>query len=183
MYSYRSSTDTKEGPAVRDCPTSSSAEKKNVVDAPYVPTRSARLPSQESMTKEPEPTLSNFRSDSRLLTRCAGDALCRERKDEGAGGGARAQGRGKAVLFLLNKIDTCRPAVSPSLSISRIDLVPLASALTHLKHLCTRTSTLPFLSARPPPVSGSYIAISLVRFWTSVKAASSTRSSAPRCTP
>ncbi|KAH9171581.1 hypothetical protein EDB89DRAFT_2070691 [Lactarius sanguifluus] len=90
----------------------------------------------------PEPALS---SPAWLVTfapiHCARDTLCWEQKDEGAGGGAQAQSGGKAVLFVLNNID----------------LVPLANALAHLKRLCTRTSTLPFLSARPPPVLESLL--------------------------
>ncbi|KAH8981789.1 hypothetical protein EDB86DRAFT_3247565 [Lactarius hatsudake] len=164
MYSYRSSTDTKKARPSCDCPTSSSAEKKNVVDAPYVPTRSARLPSQESMTKAPEPALSNFRSDSRLLTRCAGDVLCRERKGEGAGGGARAQGRGKAVPPGATRECAGTPEaplhqdLNASLSLraapTSARISPLLHASAHHLHL---------------QVSGPYIAVGLVGFWTSAK--------------
>ncbi len=55
------------------------------------------------------------------------DAVCPERQDEGAGGGAQAQGGGKAVVFVLNKIGACRPAVFPP-SNSQIDLVPRENA-------------------------------------------------------
>src|SRR6266702_2071607 len=57
-----------------------------------------------------------------------------------------AQGGGKAVVFVPNKIGACRPAVSvpfPLLN-SQIDLVPRENAQAYLKRLCPTTSTLPF---------------------------------------
>ncbi|KAH8981744.1 hypothetical protein EDB86DRAFT_2834708 [Lactarius hatsudake] len=120
------------------------------------------------MTKASEPALSSLA----WLILSVGSG-----KDEGAGGEAQTQGGGKVILFVLNKID----------------LVPLANPLAHLKHHCTRTSTLHFLSARAPlsarippllhapvhfrllQVSGPDNAVGPIGFWTSAKAASSTR--------
>ncbi|KAH9160949.1 hypothetical protein EDB89DRAFT_818179 [Lactarius sanguifluus] len=145
-----------------------------------MPTRSARLPSQESMTKAPEPTLSNFRSDSRLLARFAGDASvraerrrcmrrctsarrresdCVRAQQDRPGATRKCAGTPEASLHqdLDTSLSLCAAPTSARIS------PPLHAPVHHLLQ-----------------VSGPYIAVGFVGFWTSAKVASSIRSSAPR---
>ena len=113
-----------------------------------------RSPPHENARMASEPTLSSLAwlAASTVLQRVSPAVLempsVGGRKTKEQGGGAQAQGGGKAVVFRAQQ-DRCVPSVClyvPSLSNSQIDLIPRENAQACLEHLFPMTSTLPFRS-------------------------------------
>ncbi|KAH8979707.1 hypothetical protein EDB86DRAFT_3248261 [Lactarius hatsudake] len=103
MYSYRSSASPNEDTGVSRL--LNFKFRKGMTLIPRT-CQSTRSPPQESTTirRSRDRMAGSFLPNARPLAHYAGDTLCRELRDDGAGG-IQAQSRGKVTVFVLNMIE------------------------------------------------------------------------------
>ena len=100
MHSYRTSAELNNDPGVPRLPDLKVRKEKrrrcsvraNLATDPIRSVSTARK--YDDDFRVDALVASSFRRDARRLARCAGDAVCRERQDEDAGGGARRRESG-----------------------------------------------------------------------------------------